>query len=88
MIFSPEILLDFVSHCFAVRLRLRSAQDDTARFRFAGEYVFHLHSAYKEKRTESVKTFSVLFLLDLKTVLKGTAHTAWIFLFYENMRAV
>ena len=41
MLFSPEILLDFVLHCFAVRLRLRSAQDDTGGSRFAEEYVFN-----------------------------------------------
>ena len=35
MIFSPEILLGYASHCSAVRLRIRYAQDDTARFRFA-----------------------------------------------------
>ena len=28
MIFSPEILLGYASHCSAVRLRIRYAQDD------------------------------------------------------------
>ena len=36
-----KILLDFVSHCFAVRLRYAPLRMTRAGFRFAGEYVFN-----------------------------------------------
>ena len=49
-ILPPEILLDFVSHCFAVRLRLRSAQDDTGLISLCRRICLYLKQCLSRKK--------------------------------------
>ena len=65
---------------------ISSLSEATAYRQLNNRICDHKCSAYKEKRTESVKTFSVLFLsvgtisIESKTVLKSTSRSDEVFL--------